>query len=96
MIIIRDLTDLHTLKLRIMSGDFLEVYNSHFDTTRYYWVYSGVLTVSYNDGEYSDTCWDSEFFRDIRIFLLNPEKYFVKLVEDIDVEVVTLDEEAVI
>lgn len=96
MIIIRDLTDIHTLKLQIRKGDILEIYNKHYDVAKYYWDYDGILTCSYGDGDYADYCYDSEFFRDIRMALHNPERYFIKLVEETDVEPVMLDEEALI
>lgn len=96
MIIIRDLTDVHTLKLKIMQGDILEIYNSHYDITKYYWVYEGILTMSFDKGNYADYCYDSEFFRDIRMALSEPDRYFVKLVQDRDTEVIRLEENAVI
>lgn len=99
MIIIRDLTDVNTLKNKIRQGDILEIYRKRYDIVRCYWVDSGVLMVSYGDGECADYCYDSEFFRGIRVALRDPVNYFVKLIKDGDVsnvEVITLDEEAYI
>ena len=96
MIIIRDLTDVHTLKLQIIKGDILEIYNKHYDISKYYWVYDGILCSSYGDEDCPDNgfdyCYDAMFFRDIRMALNNPERYFLKLIEEIDVEPVILEE----
>lgn len=96
MIIIRGLTDIHTLKLQIIKGDILEIYNKHYDISKYYWVYDGVLTASYGEGDYADYCTDTEFFRDVAMALNNPERYFLKLVEEVDVEPVILEEGALV
>lgn len=99
MIIIRDLTDIHTLKLKIIQGDILEIYNTHYDIVKYYWVYEGILTMSYSDGDYADYCYDAEFFRDIRMALTKPDRYLIKLVVDSNMgctEVVRLEEDALI
>ena len=96
MIIVRDLTDVHTLKLQIIKGDILEIYNKHYDIAKYYWVYDGILTAGYGEGDYADYCTDTEFFRDIAMALNNPERYFIKLVEEVEVEPVILEEGALV
>ena len=96
MIIIRDLTDVHTLKSQIIKGDILEIYNKHYDISKYFWMYDGILNAGYGKGVYADYCTDTEFFIDICMALNNPERYFLKLVEEIDVEPVILEEGALI
>lgn len=100
MIIIRDLTDIHTLKLQIRKGDILEIYNKHYDVAKYYFIYEGVLCSIYGEEDCPenglDYCYDSQFFRDIRMALLNPERYFIKLLEESWAQPVILDEEALI
>ena len=97
MIIIRDLWDVDTLKRRILQGDILEIYNIPYDICKYYWVYNDILTSSLGDGDYADYCSDGEFHGDLRIALLDPKRYFIKLVVDSDMgctEVVRLEEGA--
>ena len=93
MIFIRDWFDVETLQRKVMQGDILEIYNIQYDVSKYYWVYNDILTSSLNDGEYADYCYESEFRRDLRMALLEPDRYFIKLVTDVDVEVVRADEE---
>lgn len=96
MIIIRELADVDTLRRRIKQGDILSVYDIHHDIKRYYWTYHGILTSSFEDGDYADYCYESEFRRDIRIALTEPDRYFIKLIEEETTEVVRLEEGAVI
>jgi len=100
MIIIRDLTDVHTLKLRIKQGDVVEIYNKHYNISKYYWLYDGILCSSYGDEDCPDNgfdyCYDTMFFRDIRMALLNPERYFIKLLEESWAQPVVLEEHAYI
>lgn len=97
MIIIRDLWDIDNLKRRILQGDILEIYNIHYDVTKYYWVYNDILTSSMADGDWADYCYDGEFHNDLRIALLEPNRYLIKLVIDSNMgctEVVRLEEGA--
>ena len=94
MIIIHDLFDVETLQRKIMQGDILEIYNTQYDISKYYWVYNDILTSSFADGEYADHCYDGEFHRDLRAALLDRKRYFIKLVTDTDVEVVIAEEDA--
>lgn len=99
MIIIRDLTDIHTLKLQIRKGDILEIYNTQYDITKYYWIYDGILVATYGEDMSADYCYDAEFFRDIRMALTEPDRYLIKLVVDSNMgctEVVRLEEDALI
>lgn len=96
MIIIRDLTDIHTLKLQIRKGDILVIFNKHYGISKCYWNYDGILMSSYEEGDYADYCTDGEFFRDIRIALSEPERYFVKLVEETYAEPVIMEENSII
>jgi hypothetical protein len=100
MIIIRDLTDVHTLKLQIRKGDVVEIYNKHYDISKYYFTMDGILCYSIGSVEdYGfglDYCYDTEWFRDIRRALLDPERYFIKLLEESWAQPVVLDEDAYI
>ncbi len=100
MIIIRDLTDVHTLKLRIKQGDVVEIYNKHYDISKFYFTIDGILCYSYGsdfDPAYGlDYCYDTEWFRDIRMALLDPERYFIKLLEESWSQPVVLEEHAYI
>lgn len=100
MIIIRDLTDVHTLKIQIRKGDILEIYNKHYNISKFYWTYDGVLCYSYGDEDVPDNgfdyCYDGEFLKEIRTALQNPDRYFIKLLEESWAEPVVLDEEAYI
>lgn len=97
MIIIRDLWDIDNLKRRILQGDILEIYNIQYDVAKYYWVYEDILTASMADGDWADYCYDGEFHNDLRIALLDPTRYLIKLVIDSNMgctEVVRLEEGA--
>ena len=96
MIIIRDLNDVDTLRRKIRQGDILEIYRIHYDVTKIYWTWNGILVLSYNEGDYADYCYEAEFFRDIRVALSAPDQYFIKLISDYETEVVRLDEDAII
>lgn len=98
MIIIRDLTDIHTLKLQIRKGDVLQIYNKQYDISKYFWLYDGLLCSSYGDEDCPDNgfdyCYDAMFFRDVRMALQHPERYFIKLLEESWSQPVVLEEHA--
>ena len=94
MIIIRDLWDVDTLKRRIHQGDILDIYNVKYDISKIYFSYKGLLMSCYDDMNDGDYCSDGEFHGDLRIALLDPTRYFIKLVTDVDVEVVIAEEGA--
>ena len=96
MIIVRDLTDIDTIKRYMKLGDVLEIFNMRYGVAKFYFYYHGILSSAYGSGDYMDSCYDSEFFRDIRMALYEPERYFVKLIEVDNVENVRLEESAVI
>ena len=96
MIIVRDLNDIDTIKNHMKFGDVLEIFNMQYGVGKFYFYYHGVLSVAWNSGDNMDACYDSEFFRDIRVALYEPDRYFVKLVEECEVENVRLEEDAVI
>ena len=99
MFIIRDLWDIETLRRRILQGDILEIYNIPYDVCKYYWVYNSILTSAMEYGDMADHCGNGEFHNDLRIALLDPNRYLIKLVVDSNMgctEVVRLEEGAVI
>ena len=98
MIIIRDLYDIDTLHRKILQGDILEIYNTSYGVSKFYFQYGGILTYCEAEPDMSTESWGQYcgigmFHRDIRMALLEPNRYFIKLVEDMQVEVVRADSE---
>lgn len=94
MIIIRDLWNVDTLKRKMQQGDILEIYNTKYDCSKIYFDYKGILMACYDDMSDGDYCSDGEFYGDLRMALLDPARYFIKLVTDTEVEVVIAEEGA--
>ena len=94
MIIIRDLFDVETLERQIMQGDVLDIYCVPYDVSKIYFDYKGIFMATLGDNCDADYCSAGEFHADLRIALLDPNRYFIKLVTDTDVEVVIAEEGA--
>ena len=96
MIIVRDLFDVETIERRIKQGDVLDIYCVPYDVSKIYFMYNGLLMSCHNDITDGDICSQGEFHCDLRVALLDPARYFIKLVTDVRTEVVIAEEGAAI
>ena len=94
MIIVRDMQDIDTIERRIKQGDVLDIYNVPYDISKIYFVYNGILMSCHNDISDGGYCQRGEFHCDLRVALLDPARYFIKLVTDVRTEVVIAEEGA--
>jgi hypothetical protein len=96
MIIIRDLFDVETLERNIKRGDVLDIYCVPYDISKIYFNYRGMFMTTLGSEGDAEYCSSGEFHADLRIALLDPNRYFIKLVTDTEVDVVIMEEGAVI
>lgn len=85
--LIENYGDIDKLYTRIRQGDILIICNIHRNITKYYWFLKGLFMISYNDGEYADYCYPTEFRRDL-VMALKSEDFTVSLMTNNSLEVI--------